>query len=247
MNALRRLISIKSLLFLSTMLSLMVTNRGVSQIDTGKLVTDVENKIENYYTENFKISADKNGIVSISGEVNTLFDKLKIGELVSEVKGVKEIHNNIQVQNVITADDIIKANIENETKLNDAILEPEKIKIEVNNGVVTLSGTVSYFREKLMMQTIASWQDGVSDLIDHISVMSSSAAKSDANLTEIIIDLLNNNFPLEKNIMFDINNGSVNLYGTVNDLYAKNHIQEDIQRIIGVKNVVNEMKIINNS
>ncbi|MCL4279247.1 MAG: BON domain-containing protein, partial [Ignavibacteriaceae bacterium] len=157
MNALRRLISIKSLLFLSTMLSLMVTNRGVSQIDTGKLVTDVENKIENYYTENFKISADKNGIVSISGEVNTLFDKLKIGELVSEVKGVKEIHNNIQVQNVITADDIIKANIENETKLNDAILEPEKIKIEVNNGVVTLSGTVSYFREKLMMQTISSW------------------------------------------------------------------------------------------
>ncbi|MCZ7615090.1 MAG: BON domain-containing protein [Ignavibacteriaceae bacterium] len=247
MNALRRLISIKSLLFLSTMLSLMVTNRGVSQIDTGKLVTDVENKIENYYTENFKISADKNGIVSISGEVNTLFDKLKIGELVSEVKGVKEIHNNIQVQNVITADDIIKANIENETKLNDAILEPEKIKIEVNNGVVTLSGTVSYFREKLMMQTIASWQDGVSDLIDHISVMSPSAAKSDANLTEIIIDLLNNNFPLEKNIMFDINNGSVNLYGAVNDLYAKNHIQEDIQRIIGVKNVVNEMKIINNS
>jgi osmotically-inducible protein OsmY len=247
MNALRRLISIKSLLFLSTMLSLMVTNRGVSQIDTGKLVTDVENKIENYYTENFKISADKNGIVSISGEVNTLFDKLKIGELVSEVKGVKEIHNNIQVQNVITADDIIKANIENETKLNDAILEPEKIKIEVNNGVVTLSGTVSYFREKLMMQTIASWQDGVSDLIDHISVMSPSAAKSDANLTEIIIDLLNKNFPLEKNIMFDINNGSVNLYGTVNDLYAKNHIQEDIQRIIGVKNVVNEMKIINNS
>jgi len=167
--------------------------------------------------------------------------------LVSEVKGVKEIHNNIQVQNVITADDIIKANIENETKLNDAILEPEKIKIEVNNGVVTLSGTVSYFREKLMMQTIASWQDGVSDLIDHISVMSPSAAKSDANLTEIIIDLLNKNFPLEKNIMFDINNGSVNLYGTVNDLYAKNHIQEDIQRIIGVKNVVNEMKIINNS
>lgn len=247
MIALKRLISIKSLLFLSTMLSLMVTNRGVSQIDTGKLVTDVENKIENYYTENFKISADKNGIVSISGEVNTLFDKLKIGELVSEVKGVKEIHNNIQVQNVITADDIIKANIENETKLNDAILEPEKIKIEVNNGVVTLSGTVSYFREKLMMQTIASWQDGVSDLIDHISVMSPSAAKSDANLTEIIIDLLNKNFPLEKNIMFDINNGSVNLYGTVNDLYAKNHIQEDIQRIIGVKNVVNEMKIINNS
>jgi osmotically-inducible protein OsmY len=247
MIALKRLISIKSLLFLSTMLSLMITNRGISQIDTGKLITDVENKIENYYTENFKISADKNGIVSISGEVNTLFDKLKIGELVSEVKGVKEIHNNIQVQNVITADDIIKANIENETKLNDAILEPEKIKIEVNNGVVTLSGTVSYFREKLMMQTIASWQDGVSDLIDHISVMSPSAAKSDANLTEIIIDLLNKNFPLEKNIMFDINNGSVNLYGTVNDLYAKNHIQEDIQRIIGVKNVVNEMKIINNS
>jgi len=41
MIALKRLISIKSLLFLSTMLSLMITNRGISQIDTGKLITKI--------------------------------------------------------------------------------------------------------------------------------------------------------------------------------------------------------------
>lgn len=246
MFSLKKIISISKIIFLSSMLFLITAGKSYSQVNTDKLKTIVEDKISNYYTETFEISADKNGVVTIEGEVGTLYDKLKIGELISQVDGVKEVNNKIMVQNDITANDIIEANIEDELQRNDAILEPEKIKVEVNNGVVTLSGSVSYFREKLMAQTIASWQDGVSDIVDHIVIMSPAAAKGDDNLKNIISDILKKNFSLEKNVQFNVSNGEVDLHGTVTSLYAKDHIPEDIQHIIGVKNVINEINIVNN-
>ena len=144
-------------------------------------------------------------------------------------------------------DDAIKANIEEDLQRNNVILEPEKINVDVKNRVVHLSGTVSYYRAKEMAQTVASWEDGVTGMTSDIAVLSPVAARSDANLTEIIIDMLNKNYPLEKNVKFDINNGEVSLYGTVTNLFAKNHIPEDIQHIIGIKNVINEIKVEDNS
>lgn len=235
------------LIIISLAIFLSTNVVAFSQVDTKKLVSKAEDKISNYYTEMFNISADENGVVTIEGEVGTLYDKLRIGELISQVAGVKEVNNKITVQNNITANDIIKANIEDELQRNDAILEPEKIKVEVNNGLVTLSGPVSYFREKQMAETIASWQDGVSDIINNIVIMSPATAKSDDNLKDIISDILQKNFSLEQNVKFNISNGEVDLYGSVISLYAKNHIQEDIQHVIGVKHVINEISVENNN
>jgi len=243
----KKIISISKVMFLSSILFLVTVGKSYSQDNTDKLINNVENKIGNYYTEDFQISADKDGVITIEGEVGTLFDKLKIGELISQVKGVKAINNEINVQTSMLPDDAIKANIEEDLQRNNVILEPEKINVNVKNRVVHLSGTVSYFREKLMAQSVASWEDGVTGMTSDIVVLSPVVARSDANLTEIIIDLLNKNYPLEKNVKFEINNGVVDLFGTVTDLYAKNHISEDIQHIIGVKNVLNEIKVEDNT
>jgi osmotically-inducible protein OsmY len=243
----KKIISISKVMFLFSILFLVTVGKSYSQDNTDKLINNVENKIGNYYSEDFQISADKDGVITIEGEVGTLFDKLKIGELISQVKGVKAINNEINVQTSMLPDDAIKANIEEDLQRNNVILEPEKINVNVKNRVVHLSGTVSYFREKLMAQSVASWEDGVTGMTSDIVVLSPVVARSDANLTEIIIDLLNKNYPLEKNVKFEINNGVVDLFGTVTDLYAKNHISEDIQHIIGVKNVLNEIKVEDNT
>jgi osmotically-inducible protein OsmY len=196
--------------------------------------------------EQFHISADQNSIITISGEVNTLYDKLRIEELVASTDGVKGLNNKIEIKNVITADGIIKANIENELQINDAILEPEKIKVDVKNEVVTLSGTVSYYREKLMTQTIASWQDGVNDIISNIVVLPPAIAKSDDNLKAIITDVINKDFSLEKNVWFEVSNGKVTLNGTVTSLYSRDNMPKEIQRILGVKSVKNDLRLENN-
>jgi len=80
----------------------------------------------------------------------------------------------------------------------------------------------------------------------NIVVSTPSVAMSDQNLNEIISDILKNHFSLEHNVKFDVTNGEVDLYGSANSLYAKNHIQEEIQHVLGVKNVINEIQIENN-
>lgn len=236
---------IKSLLKVVLLITVYVITAGnsLAQVNTDQLKDRVIKHLANYYTDELSISANQQGVITVKGEMNTLFDKLKIAELISQVKGVREINNMIDVKSEITADDIIRANIKQELDRNNAILEPEKIKIAVNNGVVDLSGTVSYFREKLLAQSIASWQDGVTALKSNIKVLSPISARSDENLKEIIGDILSRYFSLERNVKFDVNKGVVHLYGPVTSLYAKNHIQEEVQKVLGVKEVKNEIKV----
>jgi len=236
--------NIRVMLF--TIIFLLTAGYNFAQFNTKQLEDKVEKKISSEYLEPFMISADQNGIITVNGQVSTLYDKLKIEELISQVKGVQKINNKIFINTEPTADEVIKDNIELELERNNVILEPEKIKVNVTKGVVSLSGNVSYYREKVMAQSIASWQDGVTDMQSNIVVSTPSVAMSDQNLNEIISDILKNHFSLEHNVKFDVTNGEVDLYGSANSLYAKNHIQEEIQHVLGVKNVINEIQIENN-
>ena len=213
------------------------------QSNPEQLKEKVIQNISGYYPDEFDVTVDQSGAVTVSGEVNTLFDKLKITELISRVNGVSKINNIIEIQTEPTVDEEIKANIEEELKLNNVILEPDKINVEVKNGVVYLTGTVSYFREKLMAQTIASWQNGVTDMKSSIKVLSPKVAQSDDNLYTIINDILKNRFGLEDKVKFNVDGGVVDLLGSVKSLYAKDKIAEEIQQIIGVKKVLNELSV----
>ena len=231
------------ILFLTSIIVLFSSAYIIPRIDVNHLQDKVLQKISGYYPNEFDVTADQNGVINVNGEVSTLFDKLKVAELISQVKGVSKINNNIEVETETTADDEIKANIEYELKLNSVILEPEKINVEVKNGVVNLSGTVSSFREKLMAQTIASWQNGVTDMKSNITVLSPAAARSDNNLRAIIKDILKDRFGLEDHVKFNVNNGVVDLLGSTKSLYAKDKIGEEVQQIVGVKKVLNELNV----
>jgi len=226
--------------------TILMSGYSFARVNTKQIEKEADRKVSAYYAETFKYSADKTGVITVEGETNTLYDKLRIGDLIAQVENVSGINNKIAVITQRTADGMIKANIENELQTNNVILEPEKIIVKVNNGVANISGKVSYFREKLMAQSIASWQDGVTDMTSNLIVLSPAAARSDDNLKEIINDILNNHFSLEVNVKFGVNKGIVNLYGLVNSIYAKDHIQEEIQHVIGVKEVVNEINLANN-
>lgn len=235
--------SSKNWLILFAILMLSFLNSSFAQLNPKQLENKVKKTIGGYYLDPFNISVSSGGIITINGITNTLFDKLKIGELVSQVDGVRGINNKIEVRVEPTPDNMIKDNIENELELNNVILEPKNITVDVTGGVVNLSGTVSYFREKLMAQSIASWQDGVIDMTSSIKVLSPTVAKSDENLKQIIADILQKSFSLEKNVSYDVSNGIVDIKGKVSSLFAKDHIQEEIQHLLGVKDVVNEMTV----
>lgn len=94
-----------------------------------------------------------------------------------------------------------------------------------------------------MAQSIASWQDGVKDMTSNIVVLSPVKARSDDNLKEVISDILKKHFMLENNVRFDVDKGIVTLSGSVKSIYAKDNIQEEIQHILGIKEVINQLKL----
>lgn len=235
------------LTFLFPAIFLFTTGFSFAKVNANQLKNNVEKKLSGAYPEPLMISANQEGTVTVEGQVNTLFDKLKIDQLISQVKGVNNINNKIFINTEPTADNTIKDNIELELERNSSILEPEKIKVKVKHGVVNLSGTVSYLNEKVLAQSIASWQDGVTDMTSSIKVLPPTVATSDKNLKEIVGDILENHFSIEHNIKFIVRNGDVDLYGSTESMYAKNHIQKAIQHVIGVKDVLNGILVINNA
>jgi len=209
----------------------------------------LENKalkiIGKYYSDNdFNVTVNDQDVLTIEGTVKTLYDKLRLRELIAEVPGIKKINPQIEISTTILPDEEIEANILDELKLNKSILEPDKINVHVKDGVVTLSGNVNYYREKIMVQTIASWQDGVKDMISNLKVLPPAIAESDENLYEIITDLLKEHFPLEKDVAVEVKEGIVTVSGGVKNLWSKEHITDEIHHVIGVSNVVNNLIII---
>ena len=208
------------------------------------LAEKVRSKINNsYIADNFQITSTNNGRVEIKGEVKTLYDRLNIFDLVAKVPGVKEITDDLIVQSPILPDKVIEANIISEIKLVKSILEPDRIHVHVDKGDVILTGEVSFYREKLLAETVASWQEGVKSISNEINVLSSNKAASDDNLKVELSEILKNHFPINNELTFEVKNGIVTLSGMAYTLWDKEHIAKEFSGVMGVKQVINNLKV----
>jgi len=190
------------------------------------------------------VSVDTNGTVTIKGTVDALYDRLDIYQLVSEVNGVTGIKDLVDVNTPMLPDDMINANVVRTIKDNSVILEPDKIAVTVNEGVVFLDGTVSYYQEKLMATTIASSQDGVKGVENRINVLPSREVISDENIKSVLEEIVENHFPLVKGaVRIKVANGDVTLDGEVQALWDKVHLKEEFLKVVGVKSVVENLEV----
>lgn len=230
-------------LFFVLLFSLFISGLSFALTSNENLANKVENVISNYYNRKFDVTVDDNHFVTITGQVDTYYDKLRLFQIVSKIKGVRDIEDNVTINVPILPDKIIQANIVNELNMVSSILEPNRIIVSVDDGEVILRGTVSFYREKLMAETVASWEKGVKGISNNIKVLSPAKAVSDANLKIVLQDILNDQFPVEKNVSFTVSNGVVDLNGTVDILNAKRRIKDEFSSIIGIKKVINNLQV----
>jgi osmotically-inducible protein OsmY len=212
--------------------------------DPKKLAQKVESAIGNYYLETFNVKADVSGKIVISGDVNSLFDRIRIYEIVTSVPGVIFIENKLNVNTEMVPDKIILENIRNELSRSSSILEPDRIKVNVTNGFVFLTGDVSYYREKIMAETVASWQQGVKGIENEINVLPPQKAVSDDNLKIVLQEILKNHFGIDKTVTFMVQNGIVTINGKTSTLWDKAQIEKEFSHVLGVKKVTNNLKVI---
>ena len=220
-----------------------------------KLSTEVSLAIENTYApQDVNVTVKGDGWVTLTGTVKSLYDKYSLYEIASRVHGVKRITNDINVVASTTSgntnadilpDDEIKQNILYSIKMDAAIDQPRNIKVVVDNHLAILSGTVDFYREKLVAETLASQVLGVYAIQNDINVVPINQAFSDSDIKAALESVLRNEFPLEnsKNINISVNNGFVTLTGTVSSLWVKDKMEDEFSSIGGVDGVFDQLKV----
>jgi osmotically-inducible protein OsmY len=206
--------------------------------------TDIENALASQGYDYIHVSVINPGTVKLTGDVSLLYDKFRIFEIVSGFPGVKEISNEVLVDTQSLPDDVIKENIINELQYIHAIKDPNEINVNVSEGDVHLTGTVDFYREKLMAETAVSWQQGVLGLVNDIKVIPKSERYTDENIKKMVMQVLDNRYSLEKQVNVNVSNGMVTLTGKVSSLWAKREIQKDINHLVGVHQIMNELSVM---
>ncbi|MCI0666240.1 MAG: BON domain-containing protein [Acidobacteria bacterium] len=132
--------------------------------------------------------------------------------------------------------------------INQLDWEPEvtstEIGVSVYEGVVTLTGLVDTYSEKLAAEWAVKVVSGVRGIANDIQVRASSSTLTDEEITHIAVHTLETrvNVPEDK-IVVIVKDGNLVLEGEVEWAYQKDSAEEAVRYLRGVRNVFNEIKI----
>lgn len=131
----------------------------------------------------FDINTDvTDGNVTLTGKVNSSVDKALAAELVKSVDGVNEVNNELTVMtqhhekdhdSETFADTLTDSKVATVVKtrlLFSTDISGTEIDVDVENGVVTLEGTVSSDAERDLALTIAKNTDDVKKVVDELHI-----------------------------------------------------------------------------
>jgi osmotically-inducible protein OsmY len=144
---------------------------------------------------------------------------------------------------VRTPDDI---NIEDSIRsaiLWNPRLDSFRINVSAGSGIVTLTGTVDSYAQKVYAGNVAMNIKGVKDVINEISVTPGTAIDDEAIRLDLI-DAMERSRALNwTNINVDVANGTVTLTGSVNDYIALSTAERLAFYTKGVVDVNNQLKV----
>jgi osmotically-inducible protein OsmY len=121
----------------------------------------------------FKIGIGvKDGIVILSGDVQTAYEKAHAAAIASRVKGVRKAINRIKVNPISSySDATLKKQIESRLAHNGQTHGiANQIDLQVRDGVVTLSGKVDTWAERTEAATVATLTDGVRSVVNRLRI-----------------------------------------------------------------------------
>jgi osmotically-inducible protein OsmY len=205
-------------------------------------------------TESWELSASvDNGMVTLNGVVDSWQEKQLASKVAKGVSGVKGIINQVSVDYKTERSD---AEMEEEIQQAlrwDAYVDDALITVNVDNGQVTLTGTVGSLAEKREAWTEA-WVAGVSQVDNNLDV--ESWARDERFRVDKYVDMsdqeienaVNDAFLYDPRVnMFDLDveavNGQVTLRGTVDNLSARRAAAQDARSVVGVWGVENRVKV----
>ncbi len=137
---------------------------------------DITNMIENKFAWDDQIDATNievktvNGAVTLTGTVNSYWEKSLAKNLALATKGVQHVENNLAiVSGKIFDDNDIEDDIKRAFKRN-VLIDANKIDVSVKNGIAHLTGKVPFYPMKEEAFNVAMMTAGILDVADDIII-----------------------------------------------------------------------------
>lgn len=187
--------------------------------------------------------AVKNGIVTLSGHVDSYSKKLAAENAAKKIAGVKAVAEDIEVgisPIYRRTDAEIAEAVLDALKWHTAVQE-EKIKIKVEDGNVKLEGEVEWEYQRTMAKTAIENLAGVRFVINLITV---KPKISPTDIQEKIIAAFHRSATVDSSkIRAEVEGSKVTLSGTVRSIAEKEDAENAAWFAPGVMSVVNKIEI----
>jgi osmotically-inducible protein OsmY len=127
----------------------------------------------------------------------------------------------------------------------DSRVDQTEVGVEVDQGIVTLSGTVNSYAKKLAAREAAHRVVGVLDVADNIQVKTpGSGDRTDTEIAQAVRTALEwDAFVPDRKIRSTVTEGFVTLEGEVATLREKEDAQAAIRKLTGVRGVRNRLLV----
>lgn len=183
--------------------------------------------------------ATNDGIVTFDGAVDSILAKDRAEAIAANVVGVRGIINEVEVSPAIMRpDNELKEAVE-DTLIADPAADAYELEVEVNDGTITLKGTVESWQERQLSETVVKGVRGVRGIENRIAVNYEDVRYDDEIDAEVSARLENDVRVDDAMIDVDVTDGIVKLEGMVGSLSEKRQAEADAW-VSGVRDVVSD-------
>jgi hyperosmotically inducible protein len=118
----------------------------------------------------------RNGVVQLSGFVESVMDQEAALKTARSVPGVKQVRNDLDLSEAdrsasqAAQDGVIEAKVKAQIAKDEDLSSANDVNVEVNSGIVQLSGFAASLQEKNRVRDIASAVSGVKDVRNNIAL-----------------------------------------------------------------------------
>jgi osmotically-inducible protein OsmY len=140
-------------------------------------------------------------------------------------------------------DEQIQIDVLKELKVDPSVTSTQ-IAVTVQNGVVTLTGSVPHFFEKTSAEEAAQRVGGVRAVADEIDVkLMGEYEKTDEQIANAALNAVEWNFSVPRDVKVSVANGWITLRGETEWDYQRQAAKRAVDHLMGVRGVKNEMTI----
>ncbi len=228
-----------------------------SEADTGMIVMEQEEITDAGITQAIEVelivdeAVDANmldvgtvdGVVTLSGSTDNLLAKQRAVEIARATRGVRSVINRIEVNPIPRSDAAIRDDVE-ETLYLDPATESFEVEPSVDDGTVTLTGTVESWAERMLAEEVAAGVAGVRAIENNIDVRYTTERTDSDIEADVEARLASDVWVDEGLIDVEVTDGAVSLSGTVTSA-AERIRARNLAFVAGVETVESDDLTVN--